>query len=438
MQILHRRRAKPGSSVIGSRRSTAATDFPPLHSIPTHNPPAPSCFHIHFRGCSAPTLPPHARWPRICATNSLDAPFRSAIAYVHNAIAERSPHPGVLIFRPPFSRKYPIPASNAFRYLPRPLSSTTPQPPTATHRGNHRLRIRRFEPPSDFQTSHSDSYLPTHTPASPRPRTSSRTYRHTAHSTAPQSRHCRQVRRRARAFIRSGSRPDHITHHVIVLRHDERAKILARLLVPHSAIGILQTQHPIQIPFDLRQKIRRLSARLRNLQIEFSHRAIQHLPRPKQCSRRYPRIHYIPSIVAGVVPSSMILVRTTLARRCMKRRIQMTHRVRVSISEIDAAPASLPIIRTHRQPQRPPIDITTNFNGALFFAPAPVSISMKYVPGARTDEISQTCTGSPEAASSRIAPNLSFKTTEPSRTARTVNVAKEEDEDGEVEDEAEE
>src|SRR5580693_7476539 len=53
-------------------------------------------------------------------------------------------------------------------------------------------------------------------------------------------------------FIRRGVGADYIIRACFVLRHDERTEIVAGLLLPHTAIAILEGEHPLQIPLDLR------------------------------------------------------------------------------------------------------------------------------------------------------------------------------------------
>ena len=67
---------------------------------------------------------------------------------------------------------------------------------------------------------------------------------------------------------------------MIVLRHDKGTKILAGLLVPYAAVGILQAEHPIKIPADLGEKVGKLSTGFWNLEIQLAHCPVEHFPRP--------------------------------------------------------------------------------------------------------------------------------------------------------------
>jgi hypothetical protein len=61
-------------------------------------------------------------------------------------------------------------------------------------------------------------------------------------------RHRSQIGSCAGALVRSRSGANDKAEQMVVLRQDKTAKILARLLVPHPAVAVLQAEHLIEIP----------------------------------------------------------------------------------------------------------------------------------------------------------------------------------------------
>ena len=171
----------------------------------------------------------------------------------------------------------------------------------------------------------------------------------------------RQIRGRARAFIGSRSGADDEAGQMIVLRQDEAAEILAGLLVPYSAVDVLQAEHPIKIPTDFGEKVGEFPAGLRNLEIKLVHRRVQHFPRPKQSSGRYAGIHHVSAVVAGVMPPPVILVRTGLSSCLVKLGREMTRWVRIAIPQVHIAAASLAVISPHGELQSLAINLLSNF-----------------------------------------------------------------------------
>ena len=75
----------------------------------------------------------------------------------------------------------------------------------------------------------------------------------------------------ARTLVRLLAGAYHVADQVIPLRHDEAAEFLAGLLVPDTAVVVLHGEHPIEIPLDLVEDIRRAIAGFGDVQAEVLH-----------------------------------------------------------------------------------------------------------------------------------------------------------------------
>jgi hypothetical protein len=170
----------------------------------------------------------------------------------------------------------------------------------------------------------------------------------------------------ARALVRRRARTDDVAHHRVVLRHDERAELLRRLLVPHAAVGVLQREHPLQVPSDLGQIVRSCSARLRNSQVQIPQALWKELPRPQQSPHGHAAVDDVSAVVAGVVPAAVAGHFAAAARRRMISALQVARRMLVAAPEIDRATAPLPIVRAHCEAQRVAPRVPPNGNCPAF------------------------------------------------------------------------
>ena len=96
----------------------------------------------------------------------------------------------------------------------------------------------------------------------------------------------REVGRRARALERRAPGPDDVAQAAIVFfRHHERAEPLARELGEHAPVGVLHREHPLEVPPNLVEHVRRRVGRLRDVEIERAQHLRVPLEGPQQLAR---------------------------------------------------------------------------------------------------------------------------------------------------------
>ena len=109
---------------------------------------------------------------------------------------------------------------------------------------------------------------------------------------------------------------DDICDEVVVLRHDEGAKMVAGLLVKDAAVGLLKLQHPGQVPEDLFKVVRQVAVMLGDAEIEVAQGLRVELPRPQECAAGDAGVDDVAAVVAGIMPAAMIRQVALLAGGC--------------------------------------------------------------------------------------------------------------------------
>ncbi len=145
--------------------------------------------------------------------------------------------------------------------------------------------------------------------------------------------------------------PDHVADEVVVLRQNERAELVAGLLVKDTTISVLHLQHPPEIPQDLLKKIRQISMLFRDVQVQVAKRFRIKLPGPQQGAAGDTGVDDIPAIVARIMPAAMVGQGTVLPGAFTVGPIAVAGRVAVAIAKVHRASAALARVPAHRHPQ---------------------------------------------------------------------------------------
>jgi hypothetical protein len=104
------------------------------------------------------------------------------------------------------------------------------------------------------------------------------------------------------ALERRRAGADHVAHGLVRLRHDEAREALAGLFVENAAIRLLHRQHPLEIPADFVEHVRRLVLRLGEIERDVETPAVN-LPHPQQRPGGDAGIDDVAAVITGVVPT---------------------------------------------------------------------------------------------------------------------------------------
>ena len=163
----------------------------------------------------------------------------------------------------------------------------------------------------------------------------------------------------AGALVRDRTGADDVAGERVLLGHHEAAELFARLLVPDSAVLVLQGEHPFKVPANFRQIIGELSSRFRDTQGEGTQDTRVKLPRPQEGSRGDGAIDDVTAIVACVVPSAEVLERTRASGAGMVSARWMAFCMAVATAKVDFTTTPLAVEGACGQHQWMQINILT-------------------------------------------------------------------------------